>query len=176
MSAGAHEAGSKWDHHFLRLALDHSDMSKDPRTRVGAVITTMDGTPRSDGFNGFPRGIADNAARLGDRDVKNRLMVHAEQNALMNALRNGVSTLGCRLFIACTDDTGEVWGGAPCASNCVKLVIQAGMVEVVCYPGKRDTQWQAEIDESIALMAEAGMRLRIVAKPPGLLHVRRITA
>ena len=32
----------RWDHHFLNLCLEHAKMSKDPNTRVGAVIVGPD--------------------------------------------------------------------------------------------------------------------------------------
>jgi deoxycytidylate deaminase len=168
--------GSKLDHDILALALKHSDMSKDPNTRVGAVITTVDGTPVSTGFNQFPRGIAHTPERLACRTTKNRRMVHAEMGALLQALREGRSTMGCRLYIACTDDSGEIWGGAPCSSNCMKHVIEAGISEVRCYPAKLKSAWNDEIAESIADMNEVGMKLTLIQKPPGLVHVRTVWA
>ena len=164
--------GSKWEHHFLRCALIASEMSKDPRTRVGALITTRDGVPVSDGFNGFPRGIADTPERLLDRKIKNVLMVHAEMNAIINAARLGASTIGTILYIACNDDTGEVWGGAPCASECIKHILQAGFLKVVCYPAKTPSTWSCEIAQSIKLMDEAELPLIVINKPTGLTHFR----
>jgi dCMP deaminase len=35
-------SGSKWDHYFLRLAKEAASMSKDPSTKVGAVIVDQD--------------------------------------------------------------------------------------------------------------------------------------
>ena len=45
------------DRHFLELALKHSELSRDPETRVGAVIVGPDGEVRSMGYNRFPDGI-----------------------------------------------------------------------------------------------------------------------
>lgn len=103
---------TRWDDHFLRLALNNAKMSKDPRTQVGSVIVGPDREVRSMGFNGFPRGIEDTLERLHDRDMKLKLIVHGEMNAILNAVRIGVSTRGCTLYLAATDDTGLIWGGA----------------------------------------------------------------
>jgi Cytidine and deoxycytidylate deaminase zinc-binding region len=67
------------------------------------------------GFNGFPR----------DKETKLRLIVHVEVNAILNAARVGIPLKGCKLYLACTDDTGAVWGGPPC-TRCSLDVIQSG--------------------------------------------------
>lgn len=102
----------RWDRHFLELALVNARMSKDPKTKVGAVIVGPDREVRAMGFNGFPRGIADTPARLEDRDLKLKLVVHAEMNAILNAVRVGVSVKGCTLYLAATDASGAVLGWA----------------------------------------------------------------
>lgn len=79
-----HNSAFDWDSRFMRIAIEVSTWSKDPDTKVGSVIVSEDGRKISWGYNGFPRGIADDA-RLNDRDLKRKLMVHAELNALSNA-------------------------------------------------------------------------------------------
>lgn len=73
-----------WDERFMRIAVEVSSWSKDPDTKVGTVIISKDGRKISWGYNGFPKGIADDS-RLNDRGLKRKLMVHAELNALSNA-------------------------------------------------------------------------------------------
>lgn len=90
----------RWDNHFLGMALYHSKLSKDPSTRVGSVIIGPDREILSAGFNGFPRGIADTHERLHDRDMKLKLVVHAEMNALLAAARTGMRLKGCTLYEA----------------------------------------------------------------------------
>ncbi|HIF04044.1 MAG TPA: CMP deaminase, partial [Candidatus Poseidoniales archaeon] len=51
----------KWDRRFLALAEHIAGWSKDPSTQVGCVVVGVDREIRSTGFNGFPRGIADDA-------------------------------------------------------------------------------------------------------------------
>jgi dCMP deaminase len=155
----------RWDAAYLRQCLDWAGMSKDPNTRVGAVIVGPDREVRASGFNGFPRGITDNAARLADRDLKNRLMVHAERNAICNAARIGTSLNGCTLYLMATDYTGATWGGPPCTA-CTIEVIQAGIVEVVSTPFKSvPSKWAADIAFARGLLEEAGVRFREVAPP-----------
>ncbi len=47
---------------------------------------------------------------------------HAEENAIINAARIGVSTLETTMFMDC---------GIPCR-ECLKKIINAGIVEIVC--------------------------------------------
>lgn len=152
----------RWDGIFMRKALDWARDSKDPNTQVGAVIIGPDRETRSTGFNGFPRGIADTAERLSDRSMKNRLMVHAERNAICSAALVGVSLKGCTLYLAATDLTGKVWGGCPCTACTIEL-IQAGITEVVSYPFKAGpSAWRDDVEFARGLLAEAGIKYREV--------------
>jgi dCMP deaminase len=149
----------RWDVHFLQQALLWSTMSKDPNTRVGAVIAGPDRTIRTSGFNGFPRGIADSVVRLTVRDTKLRLMVHAERNAICSAARNGIATSGCTLYIAATDDSGLVWGGPPCTACTIEL-IQAGITRVIAYRQKSPSKWHDDLMFARSLLSEAGVSYR----------------
>ncbi len=156
----------RWDQHWLVDCLHWAKMSKDPNTQVGSIIVGPDYETRSTGFNGFPRGIEDTAERLSDRKVKNRLMVHAEHNAILNAARIGTPLKGCTLYLACTDDTGQVWGGPPCAYECTLALIQAGITEVVSWPFKDgESKWKENIEQARKLLFEADIIYREVRKP-----------
>ena len=155
----------RWDQHFLALAVEHARMSKDPSTRVGAVIVGRDKEILSTGFNGFPRGIADTAERLNDRDMKLRLIVHAEMNAILNAARNGTRLKGNILYLAATNETGEVWGGPPC-TRCTVEIIQAGIAEIVSRPVKSvPSRWYDDIAFAKTLLSEARINYREVPLP-----------
>ena len=150
----------RWDKHFLQLCLDHARMSKDPSTRVGALIVGPDREPISDGFNGFPRGILDTPGRLNDRAEKMKRIIHAEENAILNAVRMGHATKGCTIYLAATDDSGLVWGGPPC-SQCTLKVIQAGIVHIVSFTQKVvPSRWHDDLVLSRELIAEVGIRFR----------------
>ncbi len=140
----------KWDQRFLKLAEHISGWSKDPSTKVGCVVVGEDREIRSTGFNGFPRGIADDAARLEDREQKYPLICHAEENAIMHAARIGLSLKGCTAYVT--------W--PPC-TRCARSLIQAGVIEVV-YPEDSDVpeRWMADFDMSTNMMGEAGLKIR----------------
>lgn len=157
----------RWDTYFLGLALSAAGMSKDPNTQYGAVIIGPDREPRTSGFNGFPRGIADSLERLSNREVKNKLMVHAEHNAILSAARIGVSISGCTLYFVGTDSSGMIWGGAPCVA-CTLAAIQAGIKEIVSYPWKPGpSQWTEDVVLSKACIEEAASITRREVPLPG---------
>src|SRR5574337_1409171 len=76
---------TSWDRRFLSLAAHVATWSKDPSTKTGAVLTRPDRTIISLGFNGFPKGMPDNAACYLDRVEKYSRIIHAEINALLFA-------------------------------------------------------------------------------------------
>ncbi|WP_437187122.1 deoxycytidylate deaminase [Planctomicrobium sp. SH668] len=152
----------RWDKFFINLAVENARMSKDPATQAGAVIIGPDREVRSMGYNGLPRGIADTHDRLMDKELKRSLIVHAEMNAILNAARIGVSTRGCTLYLALTDDSGEVWGGAPCL-RCTVEIIQAGITTIVAKPFKTgESFWTASVAQARSMLSEAKLEYREV--------------
>ena len=110
---------SKHDKYYLaKAAFSAHRLSKDPSSKVGAVITDAQGNPVSEGVNGFARGIADTPERWNNRELKYPLVIHAELNALIFAKRD---ISGCSLF------THPL---SPC-SGCANIFAQAGIVRVV---------------------------------------------
>jgi dCMP deaminase len=146
------------------MAQEQCRMSKDPSTRVGAVIVGPQLEVRSTGFNGFPRRICDSPERLADRETKLRLVVHAEMNAVLAAARVGIPLEGCTLYLAATDDTGAIWGGPPC-TRCTVEILQAGIRNVVSRPPKAvPSRWHDDLRLSRALLDEAGVSYREVGE------------
>ena len=141
---------AKWDQRFLALAEPISAWSKDPSTKVGCVVVGEDREIRSTGFNGFPRGIADDSERLSDREQKYPLICHAEENAIMHAARIGLSLKGCTAYVT--------W--PPC-TRCARSRIQAGVIEVV-YPSGSEVpeRWMSDFEMSTQMMNEAGLKIR----------------
>ena len=82
---------TKWPIRFMNMAKMVSTWSKDPSSKIGAVAVNDERNILATGYNGFPKGIADTEERLNNKDEKYPRIVHAEMNALMNALYNGVS-------------------------------------------------------------------------------------
>ena len=60
---------NKWNYRYFRLAQETASWSKDPNRKVGAVIIGDKGQIKSQGYNGFPRGIDDNIERYNDKIV-----------------------------------------------------------------------------------------------------------
>ena len=138
---------NKWDMRFLEMARHVSEWSKDPSTKVGVVLV-KDRKVVATGYNGFPKGIADDE-RLHNREQKYALVVHAEMNALLQAGRDAD---GSTLYL---------WGfaGCPC-QNCTKHVIQAGVERVVYYDGNPPpARWAAELEASRSTLEEAGVEI-----------------
>ncbi len=144
--------GDKWDFRFIELARHIALWSKDPSTKVGCVVVGEDREIRSTGFNGFPRGIDDNAERLLDREKKYPLICHAEENAIMHAARIGVSLKNSTAYVT--------W--PPC-SRCARSLIQAGVTEVV-YSDAEDIpeRWKDDFKTSTDMMKEAGLKVRSI--------------
>lgn len=118
------ESLESWDATFLGLAERFARRSKDSSTKVGCVIVGPDREVRSMGYNGLPRGVEDLAERM-ERPAKYLWTSHAEENAVAQAARIGVSLKGCTAYVT----------HFPCA-RCARALIQAGIVAVVCGDGK----------------------------------------
>lgn len=109
---------------MLEVAKLVSTWSKDPSTKVGAVIADSKNRIVSTGYNGFPRGVEDVMERLEDRSQKYEMTVHAEVNAILSAnrsLENSADLEGCTLF---------TYPLPPCA-RCATTIIQSGITNVV---------------------------------------------
>ena len=137
-----------WDKRFLEVAQLVSTWSKDPGTRVGAVLV-LDRRIIATGYNGFPHGIEDTAERYNDRDTKLQLTVHAEVNSILNAAKSGAQTKGATLYVTF----------APCV-NCCTALVQAGIARVVCPTVESAPErWQANFSAGRSVLEEAGVIL-----------------
>jgi dCMP deaminase len=138
-----------WDEYFMAFARLAATRSTCLRRKVGAVIVKRKHII-STGYNGAPRGIR-HCAETGC--LRERLNIpsgqrhelcrglHAEQNAIIQAALQGVSTEGGVIY--CTNQ--------PC-SICAKMIINAGIVAVIYDDGYAD-----ELAEE--MLKEAGVKL-----------------
>lgn len=108
-----------WHYRHMSDAFHQASKSKDPNTKVGAVLVDEENGIISTGFNGFPRDVVDSLERLSNRDVKLRLVMHAEANAIYNASRMGTSTNNSSAYIT----------HPPCLS-CYGALKQAGIKNI----------------------------------------------
>ena len=137
-----------WDEFFLGLAKTYAQKSKDPSTRVGAVIVDQQHRFVSAGYNGFPSKIKDGYERLHDRAVKMTLTLHAENNAIGFAKRD---VTGCTIY---------TWPFQPCAA-CSLMIIRDGITRVVAppLPPELKERWQSNCLLALSLFEEAGIKV-----------------
>ncbi len=112
-----------WDEYFMGVAQLSGHRSKDPNTQVGCCIVSDDNKILSMGYNGFPRGCADEDFpwdREGEEldNTKYAFVTHAELNAILN-YRGGMLD-GASLYVSLF----------PC-NECAKAIIQSGIKRVV---------------------------------------------
>ena len=136
-----------WNRRFLSLAEHIATWSKDPSTKVGAVIVDDERRIISTGYNGFPRDVEDTDHRLQNRDVKYEMIVHGEINAIVFANQNLQGT------------TLYTWPFMPC-SRCAGIVIQSGIRTVVA-PYNDNPRWKSSFELTEQMFREAGVRLII---------------
>lgn len=145
---------STWDIRFLEMARLTASWSKDPSTKVGAVIVRPDKTIASLGFNGFPRAVRDLPELLSNREEKYKRIIHSELNAILSA-RERLD--GYTLYL---------WPGLSCA-RCAVHIIQTGIVRVVTQADMGDfgARWAEEIRLAEDLFKEAKVAVSYVDFP-----------
>ena len=140
-----------WDEYFISIADVVRNKSKDPSSKVGAVVVGLHNQIVSTGYNGFPRGIVQTVIARWGRPVKYSFVVHAEANAVYNAARTGVSLVGCTLYL---------FGFTVPCTECSKAIIQSGIVRVVSKAYRGDPEWWTDdLILSKALLLEAGVEV-----------------
>lgn len=124
----------KWKFRFCSLAKEISKWSKDPSSKIGAVIVDDRKVIISTGYNGFPESMDDKESDYLNRELKYQFIIHGEMNALLNALKTGRSVRDCNLFVY----------GLPVCSYCAKHIAQSG-IKYVCMAfesnNERVTRW-----------------------------------
>lgn len=105
-----------WDEYFMATAFLIASRSACERLNVGCVLVSG-GEHRNRiiaaGYNGFLPGLP-HVSRV--RDGHEQATVHAEQNAIIDAARRGISVDGSAAYIT----------HFPCV-NCAKIIIAAGV-------------------------------------------------
>jgi dCMP deaminase len=120
--------------------------SKDPSSKVGAVIVDANRRIISTGYNGFAIGVEDSIERLTNRDIKYKIILHAEENAIMFAKRD---LSGCSLYVTTLP---------PCA-HCASLIIQSGIKTVYACKSDIPERWKESYELTTAMFNEAGVKL-----------------
>lgn len=112
---------------YIRRAEVVAGLSPDAETKVGSILVSRRTlSVISEGYNGFARGANDDKIPK-TRPEKYKYVIHAEENLIYNAARNGV----------CTDECFVVQTHSPCV-NCARRLWQSGIDTVyfkTYYPG-----------------------------------------
>jgi dCMP deaminase len=152
----AKDSGSKsvrpsWDDYFLELADAASRRATCDRGKSGCVIV-RDKQILATGYVGSPAGLphCDDVGHLMKKVIQENgeisehcvRTVHAEQNAICQAAKRGISIEGATVYTRMT----------PCRT-CAMLLINCGIKKVVC-----ERKYQLS-EESEQLFAEAGIEL-----------------
>ena len=110
-----------WDEYFMGVAVMSTYRSKDPKTQVGACIVNKDNKILSIGYNGSPRGFADDILPWNSegefKELKNYYVCHSELNAILNYTGDLTDT---KLYVTLF----------PC-NECAKAIVQSGIKEVI---------------------------------------------
>ena len=135
----------EWDPYFFNIADVVSEKSKDPITKVGAVIVSDENRILSTGYNGFPLGVKETENRWG-RIKKHDFVIHAEENALLFLNSREPCTLYVTLF--------------PCF-ECAKKICQSNIRRVVAAaPTVR--KGRNRIDLSYTMFKEKGVEVCLI--------------
>ena len=138
-----------WDEYFAEIAGQVATRSTCMRRHVGAIIV-RDKRLLCTGYNGAPRGLehCDVVGCLreklhipsGQRQEICRGL-HAEQNAIIQAALHGVSVEGGTIYVT----------HQPCIT-CAKMIINSGIVRVVCANSYPDELARSILDEAKVLL------------------------
>jgi dCMP deaminase len=142
-----------WDEWFMKQVYLVAEKSRDPCTKIGAVLV-KDKHIISSGFNGFPIGVEDLPYRYNDREIKYSFVVHSEHNAILSCARFGISSLNSTLYT----------NGMPC-NSCMKSIIQGGIKEIIIHkqwPEMTHSNWIESIRISKVMMNESKINLCVL--------------
>jgi len=137
-----------WDVYFMGIAFAVAQRSTCDRAHVGAIIV-KEKRILTTGYNGAPTGLP-HCDDVGHLMVDGHCVrtLHAEQNAIIQAARYGVSVLGGTIYVT----------HQPCLT-CAKMIINAGLVRVV-YAGAYPDPYAA------GFLQQAHVRLDYLPWPP----------
>jgi dCMP deaminase len=138
-----------WDEYFMGIALFTSLRSKDPSSKVGAVIVNQKNRIIGTGYNGFIAGVEESNFSW-DRDgewlqTKYPYVVHAEANAILNSTTSNMED--CRIYTTLY----------PC-NECAKKIAQKEIKEVI-YLSEKHREQDFHV-ASVKIFEVSGVRTR----------------
>ena len=128
---------------YIAQAAEIAKKATCERSKCGAVIVQLDEVIGS-GFNSPPQDIESQRRCSYSKDSYHKKVtdktccVHAEQRAIMNALRKNPDKLsGSRLYFICLADNGKPSrAGKPYCTICSKMALDVGIDEFVLWHKK----------------------------------------
>jgi len=115
---------NKWHNYFMMVARESAMLSRDPNTKVGAVIVNNKRI-KSTGFNGAPSTFPDDLVPIDSKsehliDQKNTYMCHAELNAILNYDGKISDLKDATMYVTVS----------PC-SRCACMLAQVGIKKII---------------------------------------------
>ena len=126
-----------WDDYFMSIAHLASSRSPCERLHVGCVLVKNNRLV-SMGYNGFLKG-APHISIV--EDGHEQATVHAEQNAISDAARRGVSVEGTVAYIT----------HYPCV-HCAKILISSGIQKIYYHTDYRNSEIVEKINTSVEIV------------------------
>lgn len=138
---------------YIDIAKAIAALSKDPSTKVGAVLLGPNGEGGAWGYNGAPRGCNADVDHRSDRPEKYFWFEHAERNAIYTAARTGFTTTGCTMVVT----------HAPCM-DCARGIVQAGIKKVIFPKPDKDffERWEDHLERMAYLFSECGIEVEVI--------------
>ncbi len=141
----------KFDDIYMELAANLAKKSHCIKRHVGAVLT-KDTRIISIGYNGPPAGTHNCDEEFPEtgcaRDSKGScsLAIHAEQNAILYAVRNNASVEGSTLYVTLS----------PCLA-CARIIYSMGIEKVIYLKSYAEYKGLA-VDEGVTFLEKFGVR------------------
>jgi len=138
------EGRPSWDEYFMATAFLIASRSACGRLHVGCVLVSAGDHPNrivAAGYNGFLPG-SPHLSRL--RDGHEQGTVHAEQNAIADAARRGISVQGATAYVT----------HFPCI-QCAKVLSAAGIRKIKHFHNYRNDPLVVEILEESGIVLES---------------------
>lgn len=138
----------KWLNRFMKIAEDVSEWSKDPSSKIGAVIISNTGRILATGYNGFSSRFNDTEDLYQNREFKYSRIIHAEMNALINALNYGINIDNSLLFVY----------GLPVCNECAKIISNTN-IKTVVMKYKHSEKWEESFKITKEIFKECGIEV-----------------
>lgn len=127
-----------WIEYFMGICVLTSYRSSSIKKKVGCVIV-RDNRIIATGYNGFPSGVEHKSILKEGKEINT---IHAEQNAISQCAKMGISCNGGELYVS----------HYPCI-NCSKIIVGSGISKIYYLFDNHN-------DESNLLLSNSGIKIK----------------